>query len=27
VDYEFDAIYIRFIGTHADYDKVEASSI
>jgi mRNA interferase HigB len=27
VDYEFQAIYIRFIGTHADYDKIEASSI
>jgi mRNA interferase HigB len=27
VDYEFDAIYIRFIGTHADYDKIQASSI
>lgn len=27
VDDEFQAIYIRFIGTHADYDKIEASSI
>lgn len=27
VDYEFQAIYIRFLGTHADYDKIEASSI
>ena len=27
VDYEFQAIYIRFIGTHADDNKVEALSI
>ena len=27
VDDEFQAIYIRFIGSHADYDKIEASSI
>jgi mRNA interferase HigB len=27
VDYEFQAIFIRFIGSHAEYDKIDASII
>ncbi|MEA5424287.1 type II toxin-antitoxin system HigB family toxin [Synechococcus sp. CCY9202] len=27
VEYRLKAIYIRFIGTHADYDKIDASTL
>lgn len=27
VKYEFFAVYIRFIGTHAEYDAIDATSI
>jgi mRNA interferase HigB len=27
LEYELQAIYIRFIGSHADYDKIDASII
>ena len=27
VKYEFIAVYIRFIGTHAEYDKIDAATI
>lgn len=27
VDYDFQVIFIRFIGSHAEYDKVDASII
>ena len=27
VEYELNAVYIRFIGSHADYDKIDASTI
>jgi mRNA interferase HigB len=27
VEYEFQAVYIRFIGSHAEYDKIDASTI
>ena len=27
LEYELQAIYIRFIGSHADYDKIDASTI
>lgn len=27
VEYEFRAVYIRFIGSHAEYDKIDASTI
>lgn len=27
VNYEFGVIYIRFIGSHQDYDKVEAATV
>jgi mRNA interferase HigB len=27
VDYEFQAIYICFIGSHAEHDKIDASTI
>jgi len=27
IDYEFQVIFIRFIGTHAQYDKIDAKTI
>jgi mRNA interferase HigB len=27
IKYEFHAIYIRFIGTHAEYDKIDAATV
>jgi mRNA-degrading endonuclease HigB of HigAB toxin-antitoxin module len=27
VDYKFKVIFIRLIGSHADYDKIDASTI
>jgi mRNA interferase HigB len=27
VKYEFFAVYIRFIGTHAEYDAIDAATI
>ena len=27
VNYEFGAIYVRFVGTHAEYDKIDARTI
>jgi mRNA interferase HigB len=27
VKYEFFVVYIRFVGTHADYDKIDATTI
>ena len=27
IDYEFQAIFIRFIGTHRQYDKIDAKTI
>jgi mRNA interferase HigB len=27
VKYQYHAVYIRFIGTHADYDKIDAAAI
>ena len=27
VAYRFGALYIKFVGTHADYDKVDASTV
>lgn len=27
VNYEFQVIYIRFIGTHAEYDKIDAGKV
>ncbi len=27
VEYELKTVYIRFIGSHADYDKIDASII
>ena len=27
IDYEFQAIFIRFIGTHKQYDKIDAKTI
>jgi mRNA interferase HigB len=27
IDYEFQIIFIRFIGTHREYDKIDAKKI
>ncbi|XLZ72768.1 type II toxin-antitoxin system HigB family toxin [Massilia sp. SR12] len=27
VAYEFQAMYIKFVGTHAEYDKIDASTV
>lgn len=27
VAYRFQAVYIKFVGTHADYDKIDASTV
>ncbi len=27
INYEYRVVYIRFIGTHAEYDKVDATSV
>jgi mRNA interferase HigB len=27
IDYEFQVIFIRFIGTHKQYDKIDAKTI
>ena len=27
VEYQFQTVYIRFVGTHAEYDKIDATSI
>jgi mRNA interferase HigB len=27
VKYEFHAVYVRFIGTHAEYDRIDATTI
>jgi mRNA interferase HigB len=27
IDYEFQTIFIRFIGTHKQYDKIDAKTI
>lgn len=27
VAYQFGALYIKFIGTHAEYDKVDATTV
>jgi mRNA interferase HigB len=27
IKYEFFVVYVRFIGTHAEYDKVDAASV
>lgn len=27
VAYQFGAVYIKFIGTHADYDKIDAATV
>ena len=27
VEYELNTVYIRFIGSHAEYDKIDASTI
>jgi mRNA interferase HigB len=27
IKYQFHAVYIRFIGTHAEYDKIDAETI
>lgn len=27
IKYDFEVVYIRFIGTHAEYDKIDATTI
>ena len=27
IQYEFGIVYIRFVGTHAEYDKIDATSV
>jgi mRNA interferase HigB len=27
IDYQYKVLYIRFIGTHSEYDKVDAATI
>ncbi len=27
IDYQYSIIYIRFVGTHADYDRIDATTI
>jgi hypothetical protein len=27
VEYEFQVVYVRFIGTHAEYDKIKAEEV
>jgi mRNA interferase HigB len=27
IKYEFEIVYIRFVGTHAEYDKVDATKV
>ncbi len=27
IDYEFQVIFIRFIGTHTEYDKIDVKTI
>ena len=27
VAYRFQAVYIKFVGTHAEYDKIDASKV
>lgn len=27
INYEFNVVYVRFIGTHRDYDKIDATTI
>lgn len=27
INYKFSMVYVRFVGTHAEYDKVDASTI
>lgn len=27
INYDYGVVYVRFVGTHADYDKAEASNV